>query len=393
LKTPNLTDGKVPGLTFGKKYDFAAGRVRSCGALPARFADPSRPGVLKANLKKDLPYALKSVEYKRTVAIGALRFGSSSGKLNQTIDVPAIPADVNPIVREAGATLMGGSQQEPLVLLSAYPLMPMADTFFFSVAPPAIDLRTWDQYVAGVLSVDARIGIWKDYHEKATSGGEDVSIDDPAVKGVTVTLEHISGPPVNKPGTSSVPWTYPNSASSPLGYRAIPIAFKIGATTAESASISGTQISVPEGGLYRLKFTLQLEPRAAAKFAKIRSGKKLLLPGVPPDPYTMVIETASSMLPTPSELRKVFLTDHALNPKTGIDSLNFRLVPDQTQQAMRNIGSATLETQEWRWNGRPIDKFPYDKIKSLDDTSMSNWEAVAFSPREIGSRIQLMRCS
>jgi hypothetical protein len=377
LVDANSPYGKLPGLKFGSKYQFAAARVRSCGALPSALALSANPGRLAKNLKGSLPHFLGAVEYKRTVPIGALRFASEEGATNQSLKLPPIPEGVNPLARELNLQASGQGDREPFLLLSSFAEAPKGtNQFVFSIRPPAIDLQTWDRYVAKDLSPDTRINIWTDFHKLATLGSGDATIDDPAVRGVVLSLESLSGPRVTG-GPATVNWTFPGITTSLESFRAKAQAISIIAQPAiMSASITGTTVNLPPGGIYRLTFTLQLDGKAAGRMADT---------GVTRQPETFLIETASGDLPLPSVLRAAFTTPNTTS------KLEFRLALDSKKEGMLYIGSANVATQEWRWNGRPQMwtsngkpgiGFPFDYKTQLDSDPILQWESIAFSPRQ-----------
>src|ERR1019366_6483560 len=100
LEDDHLTQWKIPGLAFGRSYDFLIGRVSNSGALPPSFADPTLgPAILSFEAVKTSAPApsVSDIPYKRTVPIAALRFGSSENPTSvDKIDFPAIPTDVYP---------------------------------------------------------------------------------------------------------------------------------------------------------------------------------------------------------------------------------------------------------------------------------------------------------
>src|SRR5262249_4605988 len=141
-------------------------------------------------------YSSSSIPYLRRVPVGGLRFSSWSDnvdyKINQSVNLPLIPPDVEPRIREIYSPPAADDgkvpEKPPLLLLNPY-LQRQADeknpgnAFFFLVYRPAIDLNTWDRWVVSPQTKQARINIWADYHQNALGKqGQSarLAIEDPA---------------------------------------------------------------------------------------------------------------------------------------------------------------------------------------------------------------------
>jgi hypothetical protein len=396
LSPPNTTDGKLLGLYFAGIFEFAAGRVSNSGALPPAFARTGSPGLLASVINLRAKEYICRAQYKRTVPIGGIRFSSPGFKevndSSRSLDFPSIPDDVYPLARERNLTKANSKDaHEPLLLLTSLLPNKKRSSYAFQISPPAIDLQTWDRYVtkgansAGSVSLADRIKLWADFYEQtATAAGSvDLTLDDPAVTGVIITLDRVSGSPVAPPQRPNPPliWKPTNDASSLKTYRRSPLPITISVdsgasrgslfvpTTADSAVVT-----VPPASLYRLTLTLTLDALASQRFFN-----------AVPSVYTFLIETASEELPTSSALRAAFSTPVNLVGK-GPSSLNFHLELDQSVVGFRNISTANVEAQEWRWNGRQ-GSYPFSTVPDPNvhptPPDLLDWEIGAFATRSM----------
>lgn len=419
-------DGKIPGLAFGKSYDFLVGIMRNSGALPSLFADTAKPGTLNLNSgstvhvdeleKVFVNHGLSQVSYLRTVPIGELRFGNDDSGFNQEFGLPVIPPEVQPraLDLQSGVTPAnetGARAPAPLILLSDYaPVQSFGtDQFSFKVFKPTVDLRTWDAWVAGKgTNPKQRASIWADYNQKANqqaNGGTaaDLSIDDPAVSQLQLKVEWLDGGPTGS--SLTLRWPNPSASSSEQktlalmrsGPLTVCIHVSKDAPSLSADGLYGADLSIPPGSLARLTLTPIL-----------RNGE-LFANGILADPssgapYSFLVETADTgkvdangkiierTLPSDQDLRSMLSvadTDEKLTFKLNIS-------PGNPPNKFRNIRHAKLRLQEWRWDGRPGVPFPFptsgDPKNIVFTDPLKTWEADAFGLRSVNDSSLRVMC-
>lgn len=143
---------KIPGLIFGKSYDFLAARVRNSGALPFELAATDDPGKLTlGQANNQFASHGHTVVYTRTVPVSELRFGpdvSPAVEINTSLKVPAIAPDVQPKALDDPSPIPKQTDaNEPLILLTSYKDVVGSKSFSFNVYKPTLDILTWDCWV------------------------------------------------------------------------------------------------------------------------------------------------------------------------------------------------------------------------------------------------------
>src|ERR1017187_9692348 len=421
-----LLDGdkqwKIPGLAFGRSYDFLFGRVSNSGALPPSFADTTRgPAFLSFKALRDSNPApsVPSVPYRRTVPIADLRFGSSDSPT--TVDktnLPAIPDDVHPRANElypSPASQTSSTTDRPaypLVMLTPYKVKNNngkdvgTDIFKLTIRKPTTDLFTWDRWKAALDSSTPgdtdirkeRINIWSRFHilSRQESTQTKTTLDDPAVlalkidvwfegKTIQVNKPTKAWPNSNKPLPSNIL----QNPSDPLtltfvtSQTATPLS-----VTDDTAGWIGT---VPSGGIAKVSGTPAIDDAHASFFANgivLDPQNKSTL-----KPYVFLVESANKNLPSIPEIFAAFKIAPPATP--AATAADFTLTPPDKKTvnyntAWQQVRGADLQNQVWRWDGRPSSKFPFaDVVQPKTNilpaqpatSGLLKWELETFSTR------------
>ncbi len=392
LDADSLPQWKMPGLAFNRKYDVLIGRVSNAGALPPSFSSPRLgPAVLDfASVNKNNPPpSLSKVPYGRTVPVSDLRFGPSAGSLDK-IALPPVPDDVHPRAREAGMFDKPGSDAKatPLVMLTSYPVPNQTSAFELTIYKPTTDMLTWDRWMAALdkskpgTSSDLRklrTQVWERYNVLARreSSKNLLSLDDPAVGTLTITIEGLDGL-TGAASTDTKPWDPiltkpdPNPPADRVLTPASPLSLKINAV----GSGSTDRVFDPT------TWTLNLKPGTVARITLTPtiapSDQGLFAPGIQVaslEPYQFVVETASKDFPNADELRDAF---QVLAPTASTDPRVHLLL---TPQNAANVKGADVRTQVWRWDGRPSTQYPFSAKLNPPDPDLLAWELETFATR------------
>lgn len=394
---------KIPGLGFGRNYDFYIARSTNTGALPPELAGPGTPGHLKDLASVTVTPSITSVAYQRKSPINALRFGVR-GETFQQISWPPIPQDVFPYAQELGVmpTASGPGDSRPLAMLTSYqttpPVAAANSSFTLPVFKPTTDLLTWDRWMAGLDTGtgntairQTRTLVWTAFHQQARqeSTKTEVAIEDPAITLLAVSIAinspgyTLQGTPVTK-SWAPAPAIAPGSSLQPMPNPAPPLKLQFGTLAAGTViqvtdnGTDGWTIQLPPGAVISVTITPGVDPKSAAFFT---GG---VLPVVPS--YTLVAEAADSSLPTQSDLQNALKIVPPNVP--GASLVNFELALGTGKGAVAhgvNIRSADLRQQSWRWDGRPMPFFPASAMDT--PVGMSNnpdllaWELQTFLNR------------
>ena len=417
LPAQTAADRKLPGLIFGNSYDFLIGIMRSSSALPASFAASDEPGML--DLTRQISkiedafksHGLQKIAYLRTVPIGELRFGKDLSGFNQGLELPVIPPGVQPRALDTQANDDQRKVTQPLILLTDFSTPQGVASVSFNVFKPSIDIRTWDAWVAADgMSAQTRAAIWAYFHAQANlqavNGAKaDLSLDEPAVRQLDIKLDWLDGTPgshffVDWPVTTLAAPTSPDPYLPSLDQasweiiRSGPVPVTIQVSTSSSPGLypdgtSGAKVIIPPGSLARLTLTPAL--RRAECDKRFASG--ILSDTTAGVPYSFFLESAdtgkdSPSLPSAAELRS------AVSLACTSEKLTFTLNLDPVTQSkkFRNVRSAKLRLQTWRWDGRAGSPFPFasaDKIKDpIPPTDLITWEAETFTLRSANDSSQ-----
>jgi hypothetical protein len=250
---------RIPGLKFGKQYQFLAFAIRNSGALPRHLvANPMVPWLPEPSSTFTLPFAPIphsiqpafspvpiTIDYKRRVPVGHVRYSGVTGNVVtfSQESLPSIPDSVEPLARRLYDAFIQASApvpkpadpkpaplpvpKTPLLLLwnSSSATNAATSGYSFKVRPPATDFQTWDRWIASTpdptsagggteLSLrTTRKAVFADFSWNAPKGIPtdnadtyaalrdpsikllDTTINDPAIKGFILTLTHISSNP------------------------------------------------------------------------------------------------------------------------------------------------------------------------------------------------------
>jgi hypothetical protein len=388
LEAAGLQRWKIPGLGFSRKYDLLIGRISNSGALPAAFADPVLgPAVLNFNSINSaaLPPSISNIPYLRTVPISGLRFGSAGSSFDK-IPLPAIPSDVLPRARD---TTTRSDQPAPLVMLASYKMTGTVDTFSLNISKPTTDLLTWDRWMAvqpGTNIRALRSQVWERFNTLARQENSTlkVSLDDPAVRHLTITIDGVAGLAAAD-GTDTKSWADPptsiDTAPPPKAVitpaPALPLTIKVSETAPAKIFDKTTwTLTVTPGTLATITLVPSIDANDQKLFASCVDASKL-------ESYTFVVETANRYLfgmaqitPTDSEiLRKAI----AISPPDGVSRKSVDFTLALNRQSF--VGSADIQTQVWRWDGRPSAPYPYNDTVMPPTKLLLEWELEVFSSR------------
>lgn len=408
---------RMPGLAFGQSYEFLAFRVSNSGALPRALAQPEAPwqldlGGFEARRTSD-GWGTVAIEYKRLAHVGAIRFTriEESHEIALRDGMPEIPPNVSPRARELVATEIlpskdsswaRGSEphaQLPLVLLSpsGFPLRDglfVPSRFRFDLRCPAIDLETWDRWMAAEYLTAtgdlAKRGVQDKRRSTRTasyvlshldgSGAEadERALDDPAVRGLWLELVQIAG---TGSYASSVRTFWPAPTTEPLTSFEMERcsayltqqqhpSIRVDCSVRDDASrleIAGNEVkvSVLPGRVYRLTAYAVLVGSAQGRFAdaedvRVEDGLKLT------SPSHLLLEVA--VHPRSNRPLPISALDAVFDDK--LDQLRVTLTPpallSDGQEFPDLFSRAEVLQQIWDWRGRPPMELP-ENLQKLSD--------------------------
>lgn len=350
----------LPALAFGDEYEVLPFAIGNSGALPALLAEKGKPVSLvtstdfgtKLAADGSVSALVQKFTYKRRVPVGMPRFAKET--------LPAIPETVVPLARDSGV-----APDVALLLLSG----DRDETF--TVLPPACDINTWDRWV-GRAADDTeamrlkRRAVWAEVHRQLPSNPaqiqtRDVSINDPAVEKLRFTL--------STGGSKEVtPEPLANVGLQSVQAKPIPVVCRrVASGNPEiKAHNGGVLITMPRGKFATLTIQPVLHAGTAGRF-EVPIDAKL----------EIAVEAVSELMPSEEELWRAL----TVTPKAG-GKLEVKL--RKGSDAFHFIKGVEVFRQLWRWDGRPIDPFPFDKVTAapLDDNAdVRRWEAIAFADR------------
>jgi hypothetical protein len=404
----SLERWKIPGLAFKQSYEFLLGAVSNSGALPPELADPNNPGLFSFTSllkQKKLAVTISQISYLRTVPVGDLHFASdyfnpqggkpksarfAGGVSFAKLNLPPIPADVQPRASEvytsslAPVPAVNGQKQPqppvgsapgkpsiPLIVLSPYTTDNQVSEFDLWISKPTTDFLTWDRTQAAIAGThQARQWAWQLFNTNARNQNSnfDLSLEDPAIDSLTISVinesnipekpEKVVGP-IKWPD-ASIPDPASNSNALQSGREPILLKFvtdtnygSIDLVSPPSGAPPVYTLKLPPGYLRKVSLTVNLKPGANKQFANGISST--------PTPYDLLVETASSAFPQPTDLRNALSIQP---PVAAADPVTFTLV-GQPGQAWKQISRVDLQAQLWRWDGRPARSFPFDQVTPI----------------------------
>ena len=211
---------KLPGLKFGRSYEFAVFGISNAGTLPKEIALPGQPFALRQptlaeeSALRQTGVIQPPVAYRRTIPVGELRLcgtGARDDGGDEPMRLPSIPDSVAPLALELLDALMPETKsadakvpRPPLILLSpaswkgAFPASRATHTAEFAVRLPQVTWSCYDRWASATTGVtaDQRKALIAEVHRrhagslkqastavKGTSPtrAPDTSLDDPAV--------------------------------------------------------------------------------------------------------------------------------------------------------------------------------------------------------------------
>ena len=412
LTTAPNNQWKIPGLAFKRSYDFLLGSVSNSGALPAAFADPvAGPGVFsfaavngaKGADGNPLPPTIPAVPYLRTVPASDLLFASyippdptssrpsepvSSGPTSfDKLRLPPIPADVQPRANEvnlytsalaSAPTAVGTTPAKPsmpLVLLSPYP--GQIAEFDLWVRKPTTDFLTWDRTQAALADPAVhtqRQQAWELFNTNARNEKSqfDLSLADPAIDSLTIAVFDENKKNVICNGSNPLSWSAsriqdPKTATA-LQTKTPPIVIKITTSVTAATHLQGTSaasptdpptftLTLPPGFLCQIQLTANPKPGVTGQFAPNIS--------TAPETYSIMVETASAAFPQPVDIQNALSIQP---PLAAADPVTFALMAPTSPvvlAAWKQISRVDLQTQIWRWDGRPSSGFPFSEVVGI----------------------------
>lgn len=337
----------------------------------------------------------QTVEFRRRVAVGAIRLGPKDkrapGQEMGELSLPAIPIEVRPLLQSLRARQGDAHEdvfkQAPLVLLVPRDKQDIWDyskgrtEFEFTVRPPGVSIHVWDRYIgdgSDPFYKNARIGVWALSHELndvAADGdkrvNDDVTIDDPAVVQFECLIDRLYPPSSDSPLSTVFDWR-PRTPFDPAHpslkcVQVPPENVKVsslpkGATVAAPAKVGDTiQIGIPAGEVWRLRIRPKVPASAEAKFDKAIwpyvAGQREPQHGE----VIMYIEVADDWPlegdPRPVAVEKLQARLHealevAVDQK---EHLQAKLRADGFGKEFADLINKTeVLMQRWRWDGRPV---------------------------------------
>jgi hypothetical protein len=434
---------RIPTLVFGEHPQVAICAVGNGGVLPAEIARPEDPTQLRPfGLTDALPHQ-REVDYRRLVPVGAIRIDRPAledDRVLPALPLPVIPDGVRPRARDLaqhsaaptadGSPAPGGDARPPLVLLvpedpaiwkSKHP-----STYTFGIRPPAVELNTWDRWVAsnpGALAV--RRMVWSNVSRLQVDSAEradddksaqiDYTLDDPALLAEgAIEIFAIDGSGMRRrvPGgglaTGSFTWKNAvpaNGAAASLGeLRAAPCPVTLKAGNATGIKRSGADVEIDFGpGVWEVRFSGKLEASAAqARFgrgfrpAAESPQSNALTDDVPAwrphptangellvAPLRFIVEVPDHAMPSPQQLRGAL---HFSSP----DQHRLKIELQTGSAPFRHVVTAQLLRQTWRWDGRPDAGLPNLDPATLDtDPKIRDWEVAEFGERPDSDHVRL----
>jgi hypothetical protein len=288
--------------------------------------------------------------------------------------------------------------------------------YTLSVRKPTTDFLTWDRTQAALdtsapgpttIRTD-RIHAWGMFHYLARQqqSNSDLALEDRAVGSLTIKLNgvwptqpaqtpiKVTADPGKVPdeiswddGTISPPSGDTTKVETP-GH-AIDLVFKTvdndQATPAARRVDSSWEITLPPGSVIQVQLRSNVKKDLDKHFAMgILDGDRT---------YTLLVETANQAMPSRSDLYNAFEIRPPLEADTTTVNFNLAL-PTTPDASWAQLSRVDLQSQVWRWDGRPSAQFPFSTVvpipygqsnpvvpKQTVSTDLLNWELDAFAVR------------
>src|SRR5260221_7263692 len=377
---------RLEALVYGITYDAAVFLLGNAGSLPseATAKDGSGrtiPWKFKFPSAASPPPFTQQIPYVRRVPVGLVRLGvpkpdkptdpkprdPTRNEEMDRLDLPPIPDTVLPITRSLHVRQAEPQKdrEDAVLLLTPQdgPWVPNRSQFNFVVRPPSITLDVWDRWTAvDSTSRPKRINVWARYHELtdvpdtvSKASKANIPIDDPAVTQIRFQFTQIypsSGTPQSV--DCAVPATTGDCSNDLKCVQAEAIrveVFSSNTLTIPTACANPLRIGIPPGQVWKLdilpviKDTGRFHPKLASSVGR---------------PVTLYIEVASPLLfAKPEDLRATLNAALQLNVKN--EQLQISLVPPSANPLWDRIHRIETLLQRWRWDGRPVCYFDWDK--------------------------------
>lgn len=423
MKEPDVrffeSDTEIPALAYGATYEILPFLVTNNGAVPEALAVESSDlpwggtEKVKDSTLSSVKNEVRTVQYKRLTPVGPLRVENvqiTPGR-RRPFELPTVPAGVALRARELPlmSWLPGEprlnqkdslaedslSHQLPCLFLAPQDMaeiapVKVATSFSFGVRPPAVDLQTWDRFLALDFLRSAqdpqrqdprrRQRVWESVHglnlqnlERSLDNAVDASLDDPAVTGLEAELwEMVPGNPIQLIASQPVPWpAVPDREGDPAESESLPREQRdpapIEIVVAPQAGLvplpSGLRVDVREGGLYRLTLRARLDPQKKERF------EKGVEDAAATSPWHLAIEVAEPFFLDQSSRDAMarWLWEHLTPDRQAAASGRLRATlggwkyasgqPVEARLA-RHALRAELRHQMWGWRGRPPSPHP-----------------------------------
>jgi hypothetical protein len=383
---------KLTRLRFGKTYNAAIFMIDTAGGLPDELSAVTN----NEHFPWQFDYAgwtvpanavIPNLKVWRKVQVGQVRVKPSTGGW------PEIPDSVSPLAKElAKDNLMlpaeGGLEtveQTPVVLLYADAAAQNTE-IALNVRPPSVDVDVLERWLE--KGNGAHLGsVLTEYYQRLVKRkdpaigtaplapeGEDISVDDPAVDAMLVTVERYDF----EAATQASEWKpvgsltlTPDAPPKGIGahqWLAGNVRFKLDSSSDDFSPPVDGLVTIPgkHAGVFRINVhalvrTELIGNGLPAKFAdgflKGRTPATGEVAGhICLDPFTFLIETPTAEMPAEVELwqqLKLNIVDS--------NAVEIRLVakPESldadARRRFRNVIKCDVLKQTWRWQGRPID--------------------------------------
>lgn len=409
---------RIPALKFGRTYSLLPFVIGNGGVLPPPLASlndpftPVNPSVFKAAWSTaNLSGYLRTVTYKRRVAVGAPRLAQSTSNTSATgtVSLPVFPNTVVPLARDI---MPRSPNPAPVMLLWGDPTQKSSVTipsFTFPLRPPSCDLETWDRWVAGLTESAADTQAGRTYRNtriavktavgqatlkntdetqpgpgQPTPAAPDLSIDDPAVASLTLSLTPIY-PNANLPAPPplTIALTPPPAIASVINGKSATVVqnlisyvqsnqFSVSCSIGNAVGLSQPanqpiSVTVPSGQVWQL--TVQSNLNAAdvtGKFegpaAAADGGSSSLIIEAATQGIFAPATPSASLLPFQQSLWNALSVGYDLDTQSLTASIQFwaDATPTQRDQARDLMRKVDLRRQDWRWMGRPMPPLPSD---------------------------------
>jgi hypothetical protein len=445
----NLFDWmRIPALKFGSTYTLLPFVIGNGGALPPLLTGNAATDVFTPITPKAFATAwqqaglkgyLRQVTYKRRGAVGPPRQAVPLvSPQTGTISLPVFPDTVLPLARDLKGT--SGAVQPPILMLWGDSATPPAATrsFSFKLRPPSCDLETWDRWVAGLgptynntriaiatgvglgsLKNDSGVTILSAQNELA----QDLTLDDPAVQSLTVSVTRLYPDPAAAPAVppvtllltppAALPASIPvmkativSSLLSTAQSNKFPFTCAIDTAVSLAPFGTGVRFAVPEGQIWQIDVKPNIPdadvtgkfegPAADARGATFSLIVEAATAGIF-DPKHAADQTAFQQqvwknLSVSFAAPVWSATQDAVTPAMLSASLN-RWDDAATNPARDLIHNVDLRRQQWRWRGRPLPALPpewstanpdLDAVPAILPNNTMNsrlWEVALFGER------------